>query len=252
MKIDLLNRSQLELLNKRGLRYNLQDAEKDYFLAITLLIFYNSELKNDLVFKGGTAIYHCYLEQLRFSKDLDFTARSRLTPSSLEKLIKSFEILNLKEMNEKKYGLDFSIQYRGVLAQPDTIQVNINTNQKVLLEPKIMEYKNYYGLNFSCQVMDKSEIFAEKIRTLVDRARPRDSYDLVILQRNFGIKIKEALAILEKKELHNPLGIKKIEENIKISIDRFEDEMKELYYRQPVGKDEIEMFAHELLRNLKR
>jgi predicted nucleotidyltransferase component of viral defense system len=89
MKIDLLNRSQLELLNKRGLRYNLQDAEKDYFLAITLLIFYNSELKNDLVFKGGTAIYHCYLEQLRFSKDLDFTARSRLTPSSLEKLIKS-------------------------------------------------------------------------------------------------------------------------------------------------------------------
>jgi len=252
MKIDLLHRSQLELLNKRGLRYNLQDAEKDYFLAITLLIFYNSELKNDLVFKGGTAIYHCYLEQLRFSKDLDFTARSRLTPSSLENLIKSFEIFNLKEMNEKKYSLDFSIQYRGVLTQPDTIQVNINTNQKVLLEPKIMEYKNYYGLKFSCQVMDKSEIFAEKIRTLVDRARPRDSYDLIILQKNFGIRIKDALATLEKKELHNPLDIKKIEENIKISLDRFEDEMKELYYRQPISKDEIEMFAHELLRNLKR
>jgi len=250
MKIDLLDRSQLELLNKRGPKYNLQDAEKDYFLAIILSIFYNSELKDELVFKGGTAIYHCYLDQLRFSKDLDFTAKSKLMLSNLEKQIKSFEIFNLKDMNEKKYSLDLSIQYHGVLIQPDTIQVNINTNQKILIEPKTMEYKNYYGLKFFCQVMDKTEIFAEKIRTLVDRARPRDCYDLIIMQKNFGIEVKKALAILEKKELHNPLDMKTIEENLKISLDRFEDEMRELYYRQPISKDEIEKFAHELLQNL--
>ena len=250
MKIDLLDRSQLELLNKRGPKYNLQDAEKDYFLAIILSIFYNSELKDELVFKGGTAIYHCYLDQLRFSKDLDFTAKSKLMLSNLEKQIRSFEIFNLKDMNEKKYSLDLSIQYHGVLIQPDTIQVNINTNQKILIEPKTMEYKNYYGLKFFCQVMDKTEIFAEKIRTLVDRARPRDCYDLIIMQKNLGIEVKKALAILEKKELHNPLDVKIIEENLKISLDRFEDEMKELYYRQPISKDEIAKFAHELLQNL--
>jgi len=33
MKIDLLDRSRLEILNKRGPKYHLQDAEKDYFLA---------------------------------------------------------------------------------------------------------------------------------------------------------------------------------------------------------------------------
>lgn len=78
MRIDLLDRAQLELLNRKGLRYHLQDAEKDYFLAIILSILYNSKLKETLVFKGGSAVYHCYLEQLRFSKDLDFTSKERL------------------------------------------------------------------------------------------------------------------------------------------------------------------------------
>jgi hypothetical protein len=40
MKIDLITRSQLEVLNKRSLRYPLADAEKDYFLAIILKIIY--------------------------------------------------------------------------------------------------------------------------------------------------------------------------------------------------------------------
>ena len=67
MNIDLITRSQLEAINKRGLRYPLADAEKDYFLAIILKIIYNSFLGELLVFKGGTVIYHCYLEQFRFS-----------------------------------------------------------------------------------------------------------------------------------------------------------------------------------------
>ena len=53
MKIDLLDRPRLEVLNKRGLKYHLQDAEKDYFLAVILSIFYDSELKDTLVFKGA-------------------------------------------------------------------------------------------------------------------------------------------------------------------------------------------------------
>lgn len=201
MKIDLLDRARLEVLNKRGLKYNLQDAEKDYFLAIILSIIYGSELKDALVFKGGTAIYHCYLDQIRFSKDLDFTSRTKLKLSDAENLFSNFEIFKLKDMEEKKIGLAFSVQYRGVLVQPDTIEVDINTNQKVLLEPKIMEYKNYYGVKLYCPVMDTNEIFAEKIRTLNDRARPRDPYDLVVLQKKFGLKIDNALALLAKEEM---------------------------------------------------
>jgi predicted nucleotidyltransferase component of viral defense system len=246
MKIDLLDRPRLEILNKRGLKYNLQDAEKDYFLAVILSVLYSSGLKDALVFKGGTAIYHCYLDQIRFSKDLDFTARARLKLSDMENLFSGFEIFKLKDKEEKKFGLAFSVQYRGVLAQPDTIEVDINTNQKVLLEPKIMEYRNYYGVKLSCPVMDKSEIFAEKIRTLNDRARPRDPYDLVILQKKLGLKLEEGLALLAKKEMFKPLDKERISENLRISQERFDDEMEELYYREPVSKAEIKKLADEI------
>lgn len=252
MKIDLLDRPRLEILNKRGLKYNLQDAEKDYFLAVILSVLYSSGLKDALVFKGGTAVYHCYLDQIRFSKDLDFTARTRLKLSDMENLFSGFEIFKLKDKEEKKFGLAFSVQYRGVLAQPDTIEVDINTNQKVLLEPKIMEYRNYYGVKLSCPVMDKSEIFAEKIRTLNDRARPRDPYDLVILQKKLGLKLEEGLALLAKKEMFKPLDKERISENLRISQERFEDEMEELYYREPVSKAEIKKLADEISKMINK
>lgn len=252
MKIDLLDRARLEILNKRGLKYHLQDAEKDYFLAVILSIFYNSKLKDNLIFKGGTAIYHCYLEQIRFSRDLDFTSRIKLDKADIKNLFSDFGIFKLKDMNEKKYGLDFSVQYRGTLVQPDTIEIDVNTNQEVLLEPKTMEYRNYYGVKFFCSVMDRNEIFAEKIRTLNDRARPRDPYDLVILKKRFGLKIKDGLILLAKKELHRPLDEERIAENLRISLERFEDEMKELYYREPVSKEEIQKFSEELLEMVRK
>jgi predicted nucleotidyltransferase component of viral defense system len=74
MKIDLLSKAQLSLINKNNLKYPLAIAEKDYMLAVILKILYSSSLKDKLIFKGGTAIHHLYLNQLRFSEDLDFTA----------------------------------------------------------------------------------------------------------------------------------------------------------------------------------
>jgi len=73
MKYDLLSKRELELINKKTLKYPLAIAEKDYFLCIVSKIINDSFLKDKLVFKGGTALHHCYLSQYRFSEDLDFT-----------------------------------------------------------------------------------------------------------------------------------------------------------------------------------
>ena len=74
MAIPLLPRPQFELINRRTLRYPLAIAEKDYFLTLALQVLYASPLQESLVFKGGTALHHCYLPQQRFSEDLDFTS----------------------------------------------------------------------------------------------------------------------------------------------------------------------------------
>ncbi len=91
---------------------------------------------------------------------------------------------------------------------------------------------------------------AEKIRTLNDKARPRDPYDLVILQKKLGLKLDDGLALLAKKEMFKPLNKKSVAENLRISQERFEDEMEELYYREPVTKEEIQRFSDELLKKI--
>ena len=79
--IELLDKATLVLMNKI-LKYPLAVAEKDYFLAVVSKIIYESALRDKLIFKGGTALYHNYLPQLRFSEDLDFS--SNQNPLSLD------------------------------------------------------------------------------------------------------------------------------------------------------------------------
>ncbi|MBI5230298.1 MAG: nucleotidyl transferase AbiEii/AbiGii toxin family protein [Candidatus Magasanikbacteria bacterium] len=74
----MITRQQLEIINRKTLKYPLHIAEKDYFLTLVLQIIAHSALKNKLIFKGGAALHHMYFEQYRFSEDLDFSANQRI------------------------------------------------------------------------------------------------------------------------------------------------------------------------------
>ena len=58
--------------------------EKDFVLTFVLKKLFESELKDSLVFKGGTALHKLYLHK-RMSIDIDFT---ELKPIDIEKLKK--------------------------------------------------------------------------------------------------------------------------------------------------------------------
>ena len=101
----MISRQQLEIINRRTLKYPLQVAEKDYFLAEVLKIITESNLKDTLIFKGGTALHHCYLDQYRFSEDLDFSANQQ--PISLKELLgvwlrKLINLSTLLKMNRRQ------------------------------------------------------------------------------------------------------------------------------------------------------
>ena len=107
-------------------------AEKDYFLALAIQQLYHSSLKDKLIFKGGTALYHCYLPQKRFSEDLDFTA---VAPNiSLNEIVSALETEGTFKAN-KTYQSDFTIkierlQYQGLLGQPGNIKCEVDYHQK--------------------------------------------------------------------------------------------------------------------------
>jgi predicted nucleotidyltransferase component of viral defense system len=76
-------------INKYASQYKVSDRqiEKDYILTWVLNgISNHPELSKAMVFKGGTVLKKCYIEDYRFSEDLDFTRKSSfpLHPCSMD------------------------------------------------------------------------------------------------------------------------------------------------------------------------
>lgn len=244
----MLTRQQLEIINRRTLRYPLAIAEKDYFLALVLDILVNSRLGKSLVFKGGTAIHHCYLDQHRFSEDLDFSTNQKpVTSEELSTVFESVDYLNIKK--EYRSGATVKIeklQYTGPLTQPNSLKVEIDFLQNVLLPPQIMPYKNVWGIDFMVPVMDVKEIAAEKIRAISSRARYRDFYDLFLLLEKYSLELPEIIGYIQKKEIRMPITKVNIKKNWMVVGTQKKMGMEQIHYSRTVFDGQIE----EMIKNL--
>ncbi|MHB8136633.1 MAG: nucleotidyl transferase AbiEii/AbiGii toxin family protein, partial [Anaerolineaceae bacterium] len=134
MTLNLINKQTLQLINRKTLRYSLVTAEKDYFLTLVLKIISESSLAKTLVFKGGTALHHCYLPQTRFSEDLDFSSLNHLLQA--EEVCKMFETISFLEI-KKLYTSPATIKieklkYSGVLDLSNSLKVEIDHLQNVV------------------------------------------------------------------------------------------------------------------------
>lgn len=245
---NMLSRQQLEIINRKTLKYPLHIAEKDYFLAIVLKLIAESSLKNDLVFKGGTALYHCYLEQLRFSEDLDFSSKRKSI--SLEQARQMFigqDYLSIKKDYFSKATIKIEkLQYTGPLGQPNFLKVEIDYLQNVLLPPQELKYNNVWGIDFSVKVMDIKEIAAEKIRAMSDRARYRDFYDLFLILKKYQFNLNEIVGYIMQKEIRRPIAKASIKNNWVIIGTQKEAEMSQIHYARPVNDQEIEKMIENL------
>jgi predicted nucleotidyltransferase component of viral defense system len=246
--IPMLTRQQLEIINRKSLRYPLHIAEKDYFLALVMQIIEASSTGKTLIFKGGTALHHCYLDQYRFSEDLDFS--SKKTPLSLEEVRKIFD--NIDYLSVKKDYLSHAtikiekLQYAGPLVQPNSLKVEIDFLQNVLLPPQAMTYHNVWGVDFTVQVMDVKEICAEKIRAMSDRARYRDFYDIFLLLEKYQLDLDEVVSYVRQKEIRRPITKANIQTNWKVIATEKEQEMSQIYYSKQVEDSQIETLIQSL------
>ena len=185
-------------------------VEKDYVLGWLLAgIFNHPALKDSWVFKGGTCLKKCYFETYRFSEDLDFT----LTDESHLNL--DFLVATFREIGEWVYeqtGIELPpdkvsfevfqnprwrpagqgrISYRGPIAPAgDLPRVKLDlTVDEVLVLPPVSRpvshpYSDSPGSDMHARCYSYEEVFAEKVRALAERARPRDLYDVVNLFRH--------------------------------------------------------------------
>ena len=244
----MITRQQLEIINRKSLKYPLHIAEKDYLLALVLQVIDKSDLGRTLVFKGGTALHHCYLKQYRFSEDLDFSSnQTAISLEEVRKIFKEAEYLNIKKdyLSGATVKIE-KLQYVGPLIQPSSLKVEIDFLQNVILPPQVLKYQNVWGVDFSVSVMDIREICAEKIRAMSDRARYRDFYDMYLILDAHKIDLFEVIGLVKQKEVRKPITKANIEQNWKIVLTQKETEMRQIYYSRKVEDSTIEEMIHTL------
>jgi predicted nucleotidyltransferase component of viral defense system len=230
-------------------------AEKNYVNSWILYAIYNSQLKEYLVFKGGTALSKLYFPEIwRFSEDLDFTAtteidnlREKLEAALSEIETKSgisFEVTSFHEAGDPVEYVQIKVQYDAVLGQRNTTDLDINFNESMEFPVTTHEHGFEDVPEFELPAYSVEEILVEKLRSLYQRARARDYYDIYRLlnQKEFDDR-KIAEALRKKAEQRNvELELKKSlsEEEIEDVGDYWDTALDRLVTEKPDFKEVVE------------
>ena len=196
-----------------GLREDV--IEKDYVISWLLWGIGSHEVLRDTwAFKGGTCLKKCYFETYRFSEDLDFTVLpgGPFMPDDVLPILD-----DVVARVHKISGIDFSIQqrrmklrpggtssegrvyYRGPRQTPSPGLVKVDLNaQEVLARPPVLRtiahtFSDAIPGDRTVRCYSFEELFAEKIRALGERTRPRDLYDVINLYRHSSLRNEPGL-----------------------------------------------------------
>jgi predicted nucleotidyltransferase component of viral defense system/DNA-directed RNA polymerase subunit RPC12/RpoP len=212
----------------RDLRLQAQVVEKDYVLGWLLAGIYSQErLHATWVFKGGTCLKKCYFETYRFSEDLDFTLTDE---SHLDTAFLMSTFADVAAWVYERTGIEIPagqlrfdvfrnprnrlscegrVYYRGPIAPSGgslpRIKLDLSADE-LLVKPPVERavahpYSDAPSDGLVCRCYDFDEVFAEKLRALGERGRPRDLYDVVNLFRNGQFRDAAAaiLSVLRQK-----------------------------------------------------
>jgi len=219
-------------------------------LALVLKILSESPLFSALVFKGGTALHHCYLPQSRFSEDLDFTSVDKaLAAEDVIAIFAQYPFFEVKKFYTSKATIKLErLKYSGVLDQPNSLKFDIDIFQNVVLPARRLPYKNAWGVAVEVNVMDIREIYAEKLRAMSERARYRDFYDFYLIAQEYHLSLDETIQLVKQKEVRRPISNESILSNWKVASSSRRDEMDLVYYKEEVFNHEG--WIDDFLKNL--
>lgn len=190
-------------------------AEKNYVNSWILYAIYTGPFDDSLVFKGGTALSKLYFPDIwRFSEDLDFTAttsRPDLGDDFADALTAieassglSFDITSVHEAGDPLEYVQIKVQYDAVLGQRNTTDLDITFNEPLAFPVQTQEHSYEDIPSFTVPAYSVEEIFVEKLRSIYQRARARDYYDIYRLhQQETFDDTTIATALQSKAVAHN-------------------------------------------------
>lgn len=192
--------------------------ERDYCLSWFQFGLSNSNIKDILIFKGGTALRRCHFVDYRFSEDLDFTLFKEISLDDILKEFKSiyswvqdesginFQFLKKEESSHNTHTLYLS--YIGPLpGSVKELKLDITFKETILTPIEEMgiirtysEYNDFLP-DSKIRVYSLEEIAIEKICALFahDRRQPRDLFDIYNLIEEKNIKVADLVDLVGQK-----------------------------------------------------
>jgi predicted nucleotidyltransferase component of viral defense system len=189
-------------INKKATQYRVpaETIEKDYMISWVLHCLSTTQISQQFVFRGGTAIKRMYFEDHRFSEDIDFLGHESFNTqkildqlSSLSQAKDEANIIFSIDDNriEATSGrLIFYIHYSGfdeIIGPPKEIKVDFCLDhhkfESIENRQLISSYTDTESHKYPIQVMSLNSIIANKLGMLNDSTRnePRDLYDVWFL-----------------------------------------------------------------------
>ncbi|HLD72377.1 MAG TPA: nucleotidyl transferase AbiEii/AbiGii toxin family protein [Candidatus Nanoarchaeia archaeon] len=172
---------------KKGVALSV--VEKDYALTWILCALSKTKYKEQFIFKGGTALRKVYFPDWRYSEDLDFTVITILNQEELNNFIKEINnylmektglSITTKSLHLNPEYAQIKVQFVGPLNHENTIKFDLTFNEIVVLQPENRSILSEYSdqEDYSLLAYPLEEILAEKIRSILQRGKTRDYYDV--------------------------------------------------------------------------
>lgn len=191
----MITRAELQRIAGRE-KIGLGVLEKDYVITEALrgLSVVNS-MSSAFIFKGGTALRKAYFPHWRYSEDLDFTVKEVFPRSNLERSLQEWYgaveadcgiRLTTRDLHSPNGFARLRIQFQGPLGQPATIFADLTFDEPVLVAPAHREIlaQPFPLAPATVLVYSLEELAAEKLRSILERGKSRDYYDVWRLLRD--------------------------------------------------------------------
>lgn len=257
-------------ISKTAFREGMSDKviEKDYVITWILLALADSDLKDSLAFKGGTALKKIYFPDYRYSEDLDFTLTQQIANEKLlEKLNEVLATLAREQgfqfavpaekIEERADSITAYVNFVGPLqARLDSrsVKVDFTLSEKLVFPIESKEIHSPYGdaVSRSFPTYSLDEILVEKLCAIIGRTEPRDIYDVNYL---FGIndidfqRIPDAFR--EKAEFKN-IDPSRLKESLNNKKDKYSRMWESRLRHQVKDLPHLEETIRELNRDLRK
>ena len=200
---------------------------REYTQNLFLRSFYTKEGSQNYLFKGGTA-YRIAYGSPRFSEDLDFTGVHNGT--TYEKVLKEvlYDLsseginLDLKEAKNTSGGYLANITVN-IFGEDIEIKNQISFKDREKKKADVLLISSDLVPAYTMLLLDKKTMVGEKVNALIERAKPRDFFDLHFihvsekLRKELHISVEQRNKIIEKVRKQ---GKKRLERELKMFLPK--------------------------------